>query len=244
MLFSLLFLFSRRRNGWSSVWLETGPRVQNMSISSFVLTIEHVVNGLVTPLLFLATERAVYFDLSMYGEVGYQLISCFWIIVSYYKDQDLTVEKMHSSIWHLLLVHHFSTIGLCLLCLILGDDGPRVLASHTMVSMLGVTSTLHYVAQVLDFSPFSQANTPYFRLANHVVTTAAQIWFRCISWTWILYTAVTHSFQEYSASIASGITVSLLLFTAFNVEFVSFHIKATKGCWAKIKETQNKSKVQ
>jgi hypothetical protein len=32
------------------------------------------------------------------------------------------------------------------------------------------------------------------------------------------------------------VTLILLLFTVFNVDFVKFHVKATKACWIKIRD--------
>lgn len=221
-------------NGWSSFWLETSGHVRRMFIASLVLTVEHLISGLILPVLYLQSGRVVFFEGSMYLEVGFQIVASWQILASYWLKRDVTVEQMHRAVWPLLLIHHICTIFLCVLSLSLGDSCPREGVCQFLFSLLGLTSTLHYVGQILDFSPLSQANTPYVRMANHLLTVVAMVWFRCIYWFKIVYFAVEHASQNMGSSAATFVALILLLFTAFNVDFIKFHIKATQGCWKKI----------
>jgi len=220
-------------NSWSSFWAETGPQVRRMCIASMVLIVEHLMTGLVLPALYLYSGEVVYFEMSMYGEIGYQIVSIALIIASYVLKRDVTIEQMHSAVWPLLLIHHVSTVFLCALGLGLGDLCPRKEVCGFLFSLLGLTSTLHYVGQILDFSPCSQANAPYVRLTNHLIALVSMVWFRCIYWFKIAYFAIDRAAEIGGYATAIPVGLVLLLFTAFNADFIKFHVKATIGCWKK-----------
>jgi hypothetical protein len=40
---------NKKRNGWSSFFIETAPHVRNMFISSMAIIYEHSVNGIILP---------------------------------------------------------------------------------------------------------------------------------------------------------------------------------------------------
>mmetsp|Transcript_18430 Transcript_18430/g.53144 ORF Transcript_18430/g.53144 Transcript_18430/m.53144 type:complete len:370 (-) Transcript_18430:64-1173(-) len=225
---------ARHWNGWSSFWLETAPQIRKMCIASLILTVEHLVTGLILPAMYLRSKKVVFFDMSMYGEIGFQMVSCAHILASFYLERDVTIEQMHKAVWPLLLVHHICTIFLCVLSLSLGDSCPREGVCQFLFALLGLTSTLHYLGQIMDFSPISQANTPYLRMANHLFTLVAMIWFRCIYWVKISFFTIEHAAQNSGNTTAVLVALVLLLFSAFNFDFVKFHLKATRGCWKKI----------
>jgi len=223
-------------NGWSSFWLETGPCIRSMFVASLFLTFEHVLGGIVLPALYLATENPVYFDITMYSEIGMQVVLSVAIAISYIIGEDRTVEQMHRAVWPLLLIHHVCTIGFCILCLRLGDDCPREEVSYILFAMLGFTSSLHYISQMLDFSPFSQSNAPRIRIVNHALCLAAQLWFRGVFYFKIVHDYCWKLHAARGPYVASVSILVSLLFTAFNFDFIKFHVKATKGCWRKMQQ--------
>jgi hypothetical protein len=83
------------------------------------------------------------------------------ILASYVLGRDVTVEQMHEAVWPLLLVHHLAAIALCFGCILIGESVPKDLVCAALLAMLGLTSSLHYVGQILDFSPFTQVNAPH-----------------------------------------------------------------------------------
>lgn len=223
-------------NGWGSFWIETAPRTRQMFIASVAIIIEHIVNGLVLPVCYLCTHNQLYFGLAMYGEVAFMIYTSSWIAVSYLTGRDVTVEQMHPAVWPLLLLHHFSTLVLCIGCILIGESVPKDLVCYVLLALLGLTSSLHYVNQILDFSPMSLANAPRTRLLNHIFCLASQIAFRVVYWVQLIYLSVIHCLEFHGSGIGLTVLLIMLLFTAFNVDFVKFHFKATRACWTKMRE--------
>ena len=166
------------------------------------------------------------------------IYASFLIALSYpiALDRDVTIEQMHRSVWSLLLVHHIASMALCIGCIVIGESVPKDLVCSVLLAMLGFTSSLHYVGQILDFSPWAQSNAPYTRLCNHIFCLASQVFFRGIYWIKLFYMSIIHCLEAHGAGTASTVAFILLLFTIFNADFVKFHIKATKGCWMRIKQ--------
>ena len=52
----------------------------------------------------------------------------------------------------------------------------------------------------------------------------------------ILYDSISIALDNHGTGIAAIVGLVLLLFTLFNVDFIKFHLKATKGCWMKIQQ--------
>lgn len=209
-----------------------------MFLASMTVVFEHTVNGLVLPGLYLYTHNVVYYNIALYGEIAYMIYTTILIVLSYILKRDVTVEQMHSAVWPMLLVHHVGALFLCAMCIMQGDSVPRDLVCGVLLALLGLTSSLHYVGQILDFSPLAWANAPYARFGNHVFCLASQVCFRAIYWMHILCMSIRHAFETQGMGAAIAIGLIFLLFTAFNVDFIKFHAKATKGCWLKISETK------
>ena len=188
---------------------------------------------------YLMTENLLYYNMALYSEVAYMIYASFLIGLSYYYRQDMTIEQMHPAVWSLLLLHHISSLILCIGCLLVGDNVPRNLVCYALLCLLGLTSSMHYVSQILDFSPIAQANAPYKRLFNHILCLMSQMVFRVIYWTKICYLSVYHCVEVHGIGLASVLIIILALFTAFNFDFVRFHFKATKGCWLKMRQMKN-----
>jgi hypothetical protein len=207
-----------------------------MFLSSATVTVEHIINGLILPMGYLYTQNLIYYNLALYSEVAYMTYASVLIGVSYHLNRDITIEQMHPAVWPLLLLHHVSSLVLCIGCLLFGDSVPRNLVCYALLCLLGLTSSLHYIGQILDFSPWAQANRPFTRLTNHILCLASQVMFRVIYWIKISYLSVEHCIEVHGLGLASVLVLILILFTAFNFDFVRFHLKATKGCWLRIKQ--------
>jgi hypothetical protein len=190
----------------------------------------------------------MYYFAALYGELAYMTYASSLILASYVLGRDVSIEQMHVAVWPLLLVHHLATIALIAGCIFVegldgggggggggGGEPPRDLVCEVLLAMLGFTSTLHYLGQILDFSPLAQANAPYTRLCNHVFCLISQILFRGICWPMICYLSVVHCLSLLGVSAAAIVALMLLMFTLFNIDFVKFHVKATKACWMKIR---------
>ena len=225
------------RNGWSSFYIETAPHIRKMFLASIVVLFEHFINGFILPGMFLLTHNDVYYNLALYGEVAYMIYATTLIGASYALKRDVTIEQMHEAVWPMLLMHHIASMILCIGCILVGGENiPQELVCGVLLALVGLTSSLHYVGQLLDFSPLSQSNAPYTRLYNHIFCFASQIFFRGIYWVQLFYTSVVHALENYGISTAILLALILLLFTLFNVDFIKFHFKATKGCWMKIQQ--------
>ena len=230
-------------NGWASFWTETGKRIQAMFVASMFLTFEHVVGGVILPAAYLVSQNTAYFDLAMYSEIGMQVVLSIAILYSYVVGEDVTVEQMHKSVWPLLLIHHVCTASFCVLCLHIEDACPRDEVAYILFALLGFTSSLHYISQMLDFSPLSQSNAPYTRLINHVFCLSAQLIFRGVVWFWMVHETCWKLHDACGPNVAVTCFVVSLLFTAFNFDFIKFHYKATIGCYRKI-QSAGKAKTQ
>lgn len=226
----------RHWNGWSSMWIETAPHMRKMCLACMTIIFEHSINGLVLPGLYLLTHNSLYYNLALYGEIGYMIYASALIAASYSLGRDVTVEQMHKSVWPLLLLHHICSMILCIGCIIVGEGVPRDLACGVLLALLGLTSSLHYVGTILDFSPLAQSNAPYTRLCNHIFCLASQVLFRGIYWLKILYEVMVHCLETHSMGTVGTVAIISLLFSLFNIDFVKFHISATKGCWMKIQQ--------
>lgn len=233
------FNVSAYRNGWSSFWVETGDHIRKMFISSVSVLFEHCINGFVLPVCYLVTQNDVYLIVCLYSEVGYMIYATTWIIFSYVYGKDVTVEQMHSAVWPLLLLHHISSLILCIGCIYFIEAAPKDLICWVFLALLGLTSSLHYVGQILDFSPLAQANRPWVRMFAHIVCLSSQIVFRMIYWLKIVFMTVVHCLDTHSLRMATIVLIILLLFTLFNVDFIRFHYKATMGCWKKLVKSKD-----
>ena len=207
-----------------------------MLLSSMTVIFEHSINGFVLPVLYLYTRNDLYFNLAMYGEVAYMIYTSILIGVSYAIKRDVTIEQMHEAVWPILLMHHIASMIICTSCILIGESVAKDLVCTALLALLGLTSTLHYYGQMLDFSPFSQSNSPYTRLINHVLCLASQIVFRGIYWLRIVNLSIMHCLKAHGVGTAIFLAVILLMFSLFNVDFVKFHVKATEGCWMKIRQ--------
>jgi len=210
-----------------------------MFLSSAIVVVEHTINGLILPICYLMTKNVIYYHLALYGEVAYMVYASLLIFVSRYLGRDITIEQMHPAVWSLLLLHHISSLILCVSCLLIGNNVPRNLVCYVLLALLGLTSSLHYFGQILDFSPYAQANAPNTRLFHHILCLVSQILFRVIYWVKICYLSVHHCVESHGVGIATVLLLILTLFTVFNFDFVRFHLKATKGCWIRIQQTKN-----
>ena len=209
-----------------------------MLLSSISVIFEHSINGLVLPGLYLFTQKDIYFNLAMYGEVAYMMYTTILIGVSYVIKRDVTIEQMHEAVWPILLMHHIASMIICIACILIGETIPKDLVCVAMLALLGFTSTLHYFGQILDFSPFSQSNAPNTRLCNHLFCLGSQIFFRGIYWLRIVYLGLMHCYESHGAGTTVFLALILLMFSLFNVDFVKFHVKATEGCWLKIQQDE------
>ncbi len=174
---------------------------------------------------------------ALYGELAYMIHASALILASYGLKRDVTIEQLHEAVWPLLLIHHLATIGLCSGCIII-ESVPKDLVCVVLLAMLGFTSSLHYIGQILDFSPIAQVNAPYTRLCNHVFCLSSQIAFRGIYWIRICYLSVVSCLETLGVGVTVLVALMLLLFTLFNIDFVKFHVKATKACWMKIQQNK------
>lgn len=206
--------------------------------SSITVIFEHSINGLLLPILYLCTHNDLFFNLAMYGEVAYMIYTTTLIGVSYIIKRDVTIEQMHEAVWPILLIHHIASMIICVGIILIGDNVPKDLICIALLSLLGLTSTLHYVGQILDFSPYSQSNAPYTRLCNHILCLSLQIFFRGIYWIRIVYLSLMHCLETHGTGTATVLAIVLLMFSLFNVDFVKFHVKATEGCWMKIRQDE------
>ena len=231
-----VFCIALYRNGWSSFWIETGDHISSMFLSSVVVLFEHCINGFVLPVCYLVTQNDRYLNICLYSEVGYMVYATTWIILSYAYNKDVTVEQMHRAVWSLLLLHHISSLILCVGCIYYVESAPKELICWVLLALLGLTSSLHYVGQILDFSPLAQANTPWVRMCAHILCLGSQIVFRILYWCKIAYMAIIYCLHVHSLQIATIVLIIFLLFTVFNVDFVRFHYKATMGCWRIIQQ--------
>ena len=221
-------------NGFASFWLETGHHLRKMFVASMVLSFEHAINGAILPIIYLRTREIAWFNLALISECGFQIVLIYHILLSFRLRIDVTVEQMHRAVWPLLLVHHICTLAFCVMCLYLGDDCPRDEVSHLFIALLGFTSTLHYISQMLDFSPLSQSNTPLIRMANHVFCLGSQLYYRGLKFVVMTHLTMGKLYKVGGLPLSLGCGLIALLFSAFNIDFIKFHLKATIGCAKKM----------
>ena len=223
-------------NGWSSFYVETAPLVRNIFMSSTSVLFEHTVNGLVLPGLYLLTQDELFVNLALHGELAYMIYASILIVMSYSLERDVTLEQLHEAVWPLLLMHHVASLALCFGCIIFSEYVPKDLVCMVLLSLLGLTSSLHYVGQILDISPLAMANAKYTRFCNHIFCLMMQIIFRVINWMRLFHLCVVHCLDTLGVCAAVIVTLILLLFTVFNIDFVKIHAHATKACWTKIRQ--------
>lgn len=232
----------RHWNGWSSCYTETGQHIRKMFLASMTVLVEHTCNGLILPGLYLYTHNNLYYNMALYGEVAYMIYASVLIAASYALGRDVTIEQMHKAVWPLLFIHHIASMMLCIAIILVGEHFPKDLVCAVLLALLGLTSSLHYIGQILDFSPLAQSNAPYTRLCNHIICLSAQIIFRGIFWTKIVYLLIVKCLETHGLGTAITLSLVLFLFSLFNMDFIKFHVKATKGCWLKIQQEKTAGK--
>jgi len=228
----------RHWNGWSSFYVETGTDIRKLFLACMTIIFEHAINGFLLPGLYLLTRNVSYYNMALYGEVAYMVYASSLIAASYALGRDVSIEQMHKAVWPLLLTHHIASMGLCTACIFVGESVPKDLVCSVLLALVGLTSSIHYVGQILDFSPLAQSNAPYTRLCNHIFCLASQIIFRGIYWIQILYIAIVHCLETHGLGSwhTIGCALALLLFSLFNIDFIKYHVKATNACWMKIQQ--------
>jgi hypothetical protein len=222
-------------NGWSGFWLEVGPYNRGKMLGNIVLGIEHFVVGLILPMNYLYGDGLPRnFAWAMYADIGANVVESLLVFMSYATKENYTVTKYSRAIWPLILMHHISAIGMCSLGLYLGDTCPRALACELIIALLGTTGAGHLMMIVIDFTPFAFPDSPVTRLLFGAVLTGAMIWFRAIYWINLAYKTIVISSEVSDSWIVLILTtVSLLLFTAFNLDFIKYHVKSVMASWKK-----------
>lgn len=64
------------------------------------------------------------------------------------------------------------------------------------------------------------------------VIAISMVWFRTLHWWYIFYQASVAAWV-YSWPVQIFFVLAMLLFTAFNFDFVNFHVKVTKALWTR-----------
>ena len=233
-------------NGWAGFWSETGAYKRGVYEGNLALGLEHVLCGLVLPLLYLRTADPWYFAWSMYGDIGANVVSNCLILASYATGKNYLLEQYSRAVWHLLATHHCCSICLCWLGLLYGDATPRDLSCLLIISLLGTTGAMHLFGTALDLTPFSAVDAPWVRFSYQLVSLLSMVWFRVIYWLVIVYQLMLEAYDKGGLLVSLFTLVVLLLFTAFNADFVGFHYKAAIACWERARghKAEQKQKVK
>ena len=231
-------------NGWAGFWLETGPYKRGCYCGNLTLGVEHLLCGLALPLLFLHTGDPRYFAWSLYGDIGANCVSNALIAASYATGENLLLEKYSRPLWHLLTTHHVCAIAMCVLGLYFGEDTPRDVACLLLVALLGTTGAMHLFSVALDLTPWSMGDAPLFRFGFQLATLLSMLWFRVVYWAVLCYQVVAAAYDKSGAATASLTSLILLVFSAFNADFVGFHVKATSGSWKKMQKANKAGKSE
>jgi len=224
-------------NGWNSFWLETSPLIRRIIVSAAVLLIsEHVISGIVFPLLYLQTHKNIYFLLTMYSEIGVLVFCLLCTLASYITGRNFTLEQGPRSTWHLIVMHHVSVLLLCTLAVYLDDRCPKEYACGLMLAHLGCSSGLHELAVVLDFSPSSSTNKPMLRFVYQVICAIVQIFLRCVHWVRDMYVLFSILYEQGNNTNTVVLLLGLTLLTLFNWEYTKHHVKLAKSQWKNMKK--------
>ena len=213
-------------NGWAGFWSETGSYKRGVYEGNLALGLEHVLCGLVLPMLYLRTSDPWYFAWSMYGDIGANVVSNCLILASYATGKNYLLEKYSRAVWHLLATHHCCAICLCWLGLLYGEATPRDLSCLLIVSLLGTTGAMHLFGTALDLTPWGIEDAPWLRCTYQMLTLSTMLWFRVVYWVVLLYQLTVVAYAKGGLLVGAFTLVVLLLFTAFNADFVGFHYKA------------------
>ena len=202
-----------------------------MFTATVAIIVEHVVNGFILPMFYLFTLTHVYYNLALYGEVAFMMYATILLAASYVLGRDYSLEQMDKAVWHLLLLHHIASLMLCVACiLVCGETTPKDLVCYVLLALLGLTSSLHYVGIIMDLGPLSLVDSPRIRMGHHIICMLSQICFRGPFWLKVVYLIYLFIIDVHGAGVILVAVVSaFLLLTAFNADFVKYHIKATMG---------------
>ena len=135
---------------------------------------------------------------------------------------------MQKSIWPLVFLHHVGAIGMAVIALSMGDDCPRELGCRLLISLLGTTGLFHLLMLPITNTPIFNIK-PLF-LVCQTITVSSMLWFRAIYWWKLVYEMVVIAWAI--DWVTFGIcAAALLLFTAFNFDFCTYHIKLLKAAY-------------
>ena len=239
----LLFPFPAPHwNGWAGFWAEVGPYRQRFFLGNCALGLEHVLCGLVMPLLYLWTGDDWYFAMMQYGDLGANVYSNYLIVTSYLTGKNYLLEQYSKSIWHLVATHHVCAIVLCFIGLYYGEQTPHDLGCLLIISLLGTTGALHLFAVAIDQTPWSIEDAPGVRVAYQLATFLSMLFFRALYWVVLAAQITQHTYAMGGLPVCGLTVLALLLFTGFNVEFLSFHWKALKASWKRMKTKKEAKK--
>ena len=173
-------------------------------------------------------------------------IACAWqgkihrrailIVISYATDTNFLLEQYSRAIWHLVAMHHVCSILLCYLGLLYGDATPRDLGCLLIISLLGTTGALHLFGIAIDQTPWGIEDSPWMRVGYQMVTFLSMVFFRVVYWVVLAFQISTHAYSMGGLLVAVLTVFTLLVFTAFNADFVGYHYKALKASWRRLKK--------
>jgi len=239
---------SKHWYGWSGYWLEVGPYKRNQSVGNLVFCTQHFLCGFLLPINYIFGKQLglpyggdeINFTLALYGDVGANLVASALCVLSYILGKNLTLEQYSKSLWHLCIMHHMAAAGLEAVGLLAGEQCDRELACMLLISLLGTTGALHLFLTPAACTPLK--DSLLLTLLLQAVTTGAMLWFRVLYWCVLAVRILTVSWATgQSAATITFISFALLLFTAFNNDFVKFHWKNLNSNYKQWTAGKNKS---
>jgi len=221
--------------GWTGWWAENGPYKQAQMPGSLAFAFEHFVCGFLFPMNYLYGKELglplggdeLNFAFALYGDIGANIVTTTLCVASYVTNTNLTLEKYSRAIWPLIILHHVAATGMSCIALTVGPACPKDLACLLIISLLGTTGMGHLLIVPFDMTPWN--DNKVIKLFFQGILTSSMIWFRVLYWTVLVYRILIQTYvTNQGVLVWVFITVSLLLFTVFNLEFVGYHYKAVK----------------
>ena len=149
----------------------------------------------------------------------------------YITGVNRSILGMNKAVWPLVLMHHIGAVGMAVTGLSMGDDCPRNLGMRLIFGLLGTTGLFHLMMNPLVDTPVFHDTKLFF--CFQTFTLSSMVWFRLIYWWKLCYEIMVVTWPLGMGTIALSVT-SLLIFTAFNFDFVKFHTKLWQAAYRRM----------
>ena len=236
-------------NPWG-FWAETSPNMRKIGYGQVTFACEHMVVGVLLPVLHGVTGNHQFFYFSLYADMAietYDLLAIIWRSLS---GMDHTVSRYHPAIDKVLVPHHLFTVGFEVVGLMAGAAISKTFMLLVFVSA-HLTGGMIYSAVCIHQTPALSWRRLLYGF--QAVVLASIYLCRVVLWLPIAIASIrlaylyASDFPQYVglhglgyeypllSPVFLGTTCLCVFYTYFNADMVQYHSKLLQKAGARLR---------